>query len=195
MSSDMTRHTAQASPDGWEVSWLPGRVLSRDQATTAMVLTEAVAQMQAEGLSRVVDHTHPMWRFIDAWAAELGLSGPDAVVRISEPAPTQPGETGHGLADSDPFDPGPVPDVVEPDGRRRVTTLPVTASVWLVVTEDVGNTGRTGLTAMTDTGEAITAALDARAVDDLVAALTVAVPVPYLPEAVGSVPAPAGGGR
>ena len=112
---------------------------------------------------------------------------------MSQPTPAP--VTGRRLVDVDPFDPGPVPDVVEPDGRRRVTTLPVTASVWLVVTEDVGNTGRTGLTALTGTGEAITAALDARAVDDLVAALTAAVPVPYLPEAVGGVPTPAGGGR
>lgn len=115
-----------------------------------------------------------------------------AVRRISQPTPAP--VTGQRLADVDPFDPGPVPDVVEPDGRRRVTTVPVTDNVWLVVTEDVGSTGRTGLTLMTATGEAITAALDARAVDDLVAALTAAVPVPYLPEAVGSVPAPAGGG-
>jgi hypothetical protein len=160
-----------------------------------MVLTEAVAQMQAEGLSSVVDHAHPMWRFIDSWAAELGLTGPDALVRVSESVPEQPAPYTGPRAGGEPYDPGPVPDVVEPDGKRRVTSFPANGSVWLVVTEDVGNTGRTGLTLMTGTGEAITAALDARRVDDLVAALTAAVPVPYLPEAVGGEPQPVGGGR
>jgi hypothetical protein len=32
----------------------------------------------------VVDHTHRLWPHIDAWAGELGLTGPDAVVRVSD---------------------------------------------------------------------------------------------------------------
>lgn len=86
MASDATRHFATRQPDGmWVVSWLPGRALSYDEAVTAMTLAEAVAQMQDEGLSRVVDYTHRLWACVDGWAAALGLSGPDAVVRASEP--------------------------------------------------------------------------------------------------------------
>src|SRR5918995_74493 len=47
-------------------------------ATTGMVLAEAV---QAHELTC----DHPMWPHIDGWAAELGLSGPDAAVRVSDP--------------------------------------------------------------------------------------------------------------
>lgn len=51
MTSDQTKHTAQwsqhAAADGegaWVVSWLPGRrLLTRDQAITAMTLAEMVA--------------------------------------------------------------------------------------------------------------------------------------------------------
>ena len=86
MTSDVTRHTARVVAGGWQLSWLPGRVLDYDQATTGMVLAEAV---QAHELTC----DHPMWPHIDGWAAELGLSGPDAVVRVSDP-PQPPGVTG-----------------------------------------------------------------------------------------------------
>jgi len=68
------------------VSWLPLRRLTRDQAVTAMTLAEAVARMQREGRTTVVGHTHRLRPHVDAWAAELGLTGPDAVARVSEPA-------------------------------------------------------------------------------------------------------------
>jgi hypothetical protein len=79
MSSPDTPHTATATGDGWEVSWLPGRTLDRNQATTAMVIANIVGG-KGVGLSE-----DPVWPFLDNWAAELGLSGPDAVVRASEP--------------------------------------------------------------------------------------------------------------
>lgn len=46
MTSDQTRHTARRDPErsgGWRVSWLPGRVLTRDQAVTAMILAGETA--------------------------------------------------------------------------------------------------------------------------------------------------------
>lgn len=46
MTSGITRHTAEriaGDGDTWVVSWLSGRRLSRNQATTAMVLAEYVA--------------------------------------------------------------------------------------------------------------------------------------------------------
>ena len=192
ITSDVTGHRATLDlAGGWSVSWLPGRVLDRSQATTAMVLAERVAELQSEGQSTVVDHTHPMWPLIDRWAAELGLTGPEAMVKASEPEPC----TVHTPHAAKVYDPGPVPEVVEPAGQRRITTIRVSSRVQLVVTENVGNTGRTGLTLTTATGEAITAALDACGVDDLVAALTAAVPVPYVPETPTTAPQPVGGGR
>ena len=77
MSSPDTPHTATA--DGWEVSWLPGRTLDRNQATTAMVIADIVG---ATGVPRADD---PVWLHLDGWAAELGLTAPGAVARAAEP--------------------------------------------------------------------------------------------------------------
>ena len=52
MSSDRTAHTARHAPgrDGWEVSWLPGQILDRNSAITAMVLADTTAERElAEG--------------------------------------------------------------------------------------------------------------------------------------------------
>lgn len=79
MSSPATPHTATATDDGWEVSWLPGRKMTRNQATTAMIIADIVG---GRGVGHADD---PIWPHLDNWAAELGLSGSDAVVRASEP--------------------------------------------------------------------------------------------------------------
>ena len=44
MTCNATGHTAQRGETGWQVSWLPGRSLTRNQAVTAMVLAEVAAQ-------------------------------------------------------------------------------------------------------------------------------------------------------
>jgi hypothetical protein len=54
----------------------PGRVLTRNQAITAMVLAEPVA-------GGIGDHTDKRWLFIESWANELGITGADAVGKIS----------------------------------------------------------------------------------------------------------------
>jgi hypothetical protein len=81
MTSDRTRHTARLvhyeAGDAWHVSWLPGRVLDRNAAITAMNLAQTVGGGLEPGDRR--------WPHIDAWAEELGLTGPDAVVRAAEP--------------------------------------------------------------------------------------------------------------
>ncbi len=78
--SDQTTHTALRSKSGrWHVSWLPGRTVDRNQAITAITLAEVVG---ARGVRLPGD---PIWPFLDNWAAELGLSGPQAVVLASEP--------------------------------------------------------------------------------------------------------------
>ena len=82
MTSPATPHTAMATGGGWEVSWLPGRILDRNQATTAMIIADIVG---SAGVPRADD---PIWLHLDGWAAELSLTAPGAVARASEP----PGE-------------------------------------------------------------------------------------------------------
>ncbi len=78
MRSTDTSHTARQSADGWRVSWLPGRALTLGQAITAMMLAAATA-------SSALHSEHPLWPHVEAWAVELGLAGPDAIFRASEP--------------------------------------------------------------------------------------------------------------
>ena len=80
MTSDQSAHTARHAPgrSGWEVSWLPGQTLDRNTAITAMVLADTAAEPGlAEG--------HRLWPFVQGWAAELGLTAPDAIARASQP--------------------------------------------------------------------------------------------------------------
>jgi hypothetical protein len=85
MTSDQTAHTARQAPDqnGWEVSWLPRRTVDRNTAITAMVLAETAADER-------VREGHRLWPHVQGWAAELGLTGPDAVAAISQ-LPGDPG--------------------------------------------------------------------------------------------------------
>lgn len=77
MTSDQTPHTARRvgrarTPDGperWRVSWLPDVLLTRSQATTSILLAELA-------------NAGPL---VDSWAAELGLTGADALERIGQP--------------------------------------------------------------------------------------------------------------
>ena len=80
MTSDQTAHTARQAPSGhgWEVSWLPGQLLDRNAAITAMTLADTAAE-------RDLHEGHRLWPHIQGWAAELGLTGHDAVARASQP--------------------------------------------------------------------------------------------------------------
>ena len=81
MTSDQTAHTARQAPGRqhlWEASWLPGRLLNRNSAITAMVLADLVGEGD-------LDERHRLWPFIEGWAAELGLTGSDAISRASQP--------------------------------------------------------------------------------------------------------------
>ena len=81
ITSDHTAHTARLAPGhqhAWQVSWLPGRLMDRNAATTVMILAGTAA---ATGL----DPGHRLWPHIQGWAAELGLTTPDAITRASEP--------------------------------------------------------------------------------------------------------------
>ena len=77
MTSAVTRHTARLVDGGWEVTWLPGRALTRNEAITAMTIADIVATCDMMSDS-------PMWPFIDSWAEELDMSSLQAVVWSSE---------------------------------------------------------------------------------------------------------------
>ena len=90
MTSDQTAHTARQAPGSqhlWEVSWLPGRVLDRNSAITAMVLADQAGEHD-------LNERHRLWPHIESWAAELGLTGSDAVNRVSRPGAPVSSTTG-----------------------------------------------------------------------------------------------------
>ena len=82
ITGDHTSHTARPAPGhlgAWEVSWLPGQLLDRNTAITAMVLADIAS-------SSALDDGHRLWPHVQGWAAELGLTAPDAVARVSQPS-------------------------------------------------------------------------------------------------------------
>jgi hypothetical protein len=84
MRSPHTAHVAHRQlSESWTVTWLPDRILSRLQANTAMLIAESVGQIPADAGPEAYSPT--FWHHIDVLADELGLSGPDAVARASEP--------------------------------------------------------------------------------------------------------------
>ena len=82
MTSDQTGHTARQAPGRqheWEVSWLPGQIMDRNTAITAMILADTADEAD-------LHEGHRLWPHIEGWAAELGLTGSDAVARASQPS-------------------------------------------------------------------------------------------------------------
>ena len=79
MTSDRSHCTARHSPDrnGWEVSWLPGQILDRNTAITAITLAEHDPHDK-----------HPLWPAIESWAEELGLTAPEAIARAASQPPS-----------------------------------------------------------------------------------------------------------
>ena len=80
MTSDRSGCTARHSPDrnGWEVSWLPGQILDRNTAITAMTLADTAAEHD-------LHDRHPLLPHVESWAEELGLTAPEAIARASQP--------------------------------------------------------------------------------------------------------------
>jgi hypothetical protein len=82
MTSDVSTHFAAAVPGAgsmWRVSWLPGRLLDRNRAVTAMMLAEVASKK-------------PPRLLVDTWATELDLTGADAARLVSQP----PEDSGDG---------------------------------------------------------------------------------------------------
>jgi len=107
MTSDATPHQARLVETGWELSWLPGRVLDRNQAVTGMVLAETVADGSAVEASRV-----PL---ITALASELGLTGTQVVAQASSPEYLPVAEDGADLGPVQDEDRAAHKDVTEAD--------------------------------------------------------------------------------
>jgi hypothetical protein len=82
MTSDHTPHTARLVAPGhqhaWQVSWLPGRLMDRNSAITAMIFADTAAATDMQP-------GHRLWPHIQGWAAELHLTAPDAITLASEP--------------------------------------------------------------------------------------------------------------
>jgi hypothetical protein len=91
MFGDTTRHRAavqhgaivSGGPTAWAVTWLPGRLLTRNQAITAMTIAEAVAGIDFTPEFNRSPIGLAMWGQIDSWAEELGLPGANAVAFAS----------------------------------------------------------------------------------------------------------------
>ncbi len=80
MTSDHTAHTARKTlgRQGWEVSWLPGQTLDANAAVTAMTLADIASKED-------LHEGHRLWPHIQGWAAELGLTAPQAIAAASQP--------------------------------------------------------------------------------------------------------------
>jgi hypothetical protein len=81
MTSDQSAHTARQAPGRehrWEVSWLPGQLLDRNTAITAMILADLAGEED-------LHQGHRLWPHIQNWADELGLAAPDAIARATQP--------------------------------------------------------------------------------------------------------------
>ena len=82
VTSDVTPHRAEqvdpTIPHGgglWGVSWLPERMLTKDEAITAVLAAEAVSQDR--------HRSAPGTRLIETWAGELGLSTEELIEQAS----------------------------------------------------------------------------------------------------------------
>jgi hypothetical protein len=78
MTSNVTAHSARCvGDDRWEVSWLPGRILTGEQAVTAMTIASTVATHE-------VGAGDPEWATLDDWAVELDLTAGDVVAMVAQ---------------------------------------------------------------------------------------------------------------
>lgn len=85
ITSNTTTHTATArplpgQPATWTVTWLLGRVLTRNEAITAMTIAETTAT-PADPRNAAEDRRLNL----ESWAAELGLSADEVTEMSSEP--------------------------------------------------------------------------------------------------------------
>ncbi|MDX3661294.1 hypothetical protein PV646_28650 [Streptomyces sp. ID05-26A] len=79
-SHTATRYPATGVGAGlWSVSWLPGRILTRDEATTAIRIAELADDFDETSLS-----------CLSRWAYELGLDATQAWDIVNSATPATP---------------------------------------------------------------------------------------------------------
>ena len=66
ITSTVTEHHAVEQPEGWVVTWLPGRTFDRNSAITAMLLVEIYAIAPPPW--------NPMWQLAATWEREIDVS-------------------------------------------------------------------------------------------------------------------------
>jgi hypothetical protein len=81
MTSPDTPHQAvRISGTAWAVTWLRrDHRLTRNQAITAMTIASVV------GVGGKLTRSDPIWRHVNNWADELGLTGDDAIADAMKP--------------------------------------------------------------------------------------------------------------
>jgi hypothetical protein len=87
ITSDRTMHTARpvpGHPHTWRVTWLPGRLLDRYSAITAIVIAEVAADGPDPG--------DRIWPHVQSWAGELDLTAPQTIALASQPPETGTGK-------------------------------------------------------------------------------------------------------
>lgn len=79
-SHTVTAHPVPGQPATWTVSWLPGHVLTRNEAITAMTIAEATATPADPWNTPENQRLN-----LQSWAAELGLTADEATAMASKP--------------------------------------------------------------------------------------------------------------
>lgn len=74
--SESTKHIAWNTGKRWQVSWLPERVFTQDQAEAAMNIAELVGTGWDRNDHRITD--------LPAWAAELGIDPKVAIGQVTD---------------------------------------------------------------------------------------------------------------
>jgi hypothetical protein len=75
---DRPHRPAHTRPERLGSVLAPGQTLDRNSTITAMTLADTTAE---PGLRE----GHRLWPFVQGWAAELGLTAPDAIAKTSQP--------------------------------------------------------------------------------------------------------------
>lgn len=84
MSSTEHPHTCRRVAVGeWEVSWIPGRTFTRDQATTATVVVDFLT---ARATTRVQHLTRTDLAFLGQWSEELGFVALSTMLNLYDKA-------------------------------------------------------------------------------------------------------------
>ncbi len=138
MTSDQSPHTARQVPGhrhGWEVTWLPGQVLDRDTAITAMILADIAAtgdiQAPVTGCGPPSRAGPPKSASPDPTPSAKPPSRPPPPASPSHPAPSPDGwsRTWTGRPPTDqPQTPGRTPTARHPRYRTAATAPSVRPS-------------------------------------------------------------------